>query len=483
MLNPKFTIRTLQDLIRTKRISADEVITYYHTRLERHTQTLNCAIELFDRTSLAPHTPQAGALAGIPGLIKDNICQNARGASAGSLMLKNYKATYDATVVSRLKNAGAVSLGRANMDEFGMGSSGEHSAYGPTKNPWNLAYSPGGSSSGSAAAVAAGLVPWALGTETGGSVRQPAAFCGLVGLYPTYGRFSRSGLIAFCSSFDQAGPLTKTVYDNALIASQLSGKDPKDATSLALDPQDFTAGLAPTLPAGTRIGVLKESLESDGVDERIKKSFQEAIASLEKMGATIEYISMPLLMQYGISVYFVLSRAEAASNLSRYDGTLYGTRIPEHTLKDMYITTRHDSFGKEVQRRIMMGNFVLSAGYKDAYYTKAQEVRDMIRAEYNEAFKRVDALISPTTATLPFKLGDTVHDPLAVYMADCFTVPNCITGLPAISIPCGFSDGFPIGFQFMGPAYSEAHLYKLAYAFEQAHDYHTQYPAAFMDDL
>ncbi|MDQ5890623.1 MAG: aspartyl-tRNA(Asn)/glutamyl-tRNA(Gln) amidotransferase subunit [Candidatus Dependentiae bacterium] len=477
MISPKTTIQELQKLIAIKQTSAQEVIAYYHARLAKHAATLNCAVELF-----SPTTPTtSGPLFGIPGLIKDNICQQGYGASAASNMLKNFTAPYESTVSARLKAAGAVSLGRANMDEFAMGGSGEYSAYGPTKNPWNLHHSPGGSSAGSAAAVGAGLVPWALGTETGGSVRQPASFCGLTGLYPTYGRFSRYGLIAFCSSFDQPGPLTKTVYDNALIASHMSGVDEHDSSTLQRGPEDFTKNMTGKLPEGIRIGVLRDSLESEGVDETIKTSFKQAVADLEKMGATISYISLPNL-KYGIAVYFVLSRAEAASNLSRFDGTLYGARQDRELLKDMYVTTRHDAFGKEIQRRILMGNFVLSSGYFDAYYGKAQQVRNMIRAEYEQAFTDVDVIISPTASTLPFTLGEAERDPLALYMADYFTVPNCITGLPALSIPCGYApNGLPIGFQFMGPALSESLLYQVAYAFEQNHDYHTQYPAAFME--
>jgi len=477
MITPQSTIKELQALLQSGAITHAEVIAYYHQRLKKYAHTLNCAVEIFEPTQ-PTHT---GPLFGIPGLVKDNICQKGYGASAASRMLKNFIAPYEATVSEKLKRAGAVSLGRANMDEFAMGSTGEYSAYGPTKNPWNLHHSPGGSSAGSAAAVAAGLVPWALGTETGGSVRQPASFCGLTGLYPTYGRFSRYGLIAFCSSFDQPGPLTKTVYDNALLASIMSGSDRHDASTLADGPQDFTRNLTGKLPAGIRIGVLKDSLESDGVDATVKASFQKAVHSLEKMGAHIEYVSVPSL-KYGIAVYFVLSRAEAASNLSRYDGTLYGARHDSPTLRDMYLHTRHDALGKEIQRRILMGNFVLSSGYKDAYYKRAQLVRDMIRSDYEEAFKSVDIIISPTASTLPFALGAAQHDPLAMYMADYFTVPNCITGLPALSIPCGYTDSdLPIGFQFMGPRLSEDLLYQVAYAFEQAHEYHTHFPRAFME--
>lgn len=431
MITPYTTIRQLQTLIAEKKVSPTEVISYYHARLAKHGDKLNCVVELFDK----PSAPTGdGPLLGIPGLIKDNICQEGHITSAASKILKNFRAPYEATVSARLKAAGAVSLGRSNMDEFAMGGSGEYSAYGPTKNPWNIAHSPGGSSAGSAAAVGAGLVPWALGTETGGSVRQPASFCGLTGLYPTYGRFSRYGLLAFCSSTDQPGPLTKTVYDNALIASLMSGHDPHDASSITQGAQDFTANLDGKLPKGLRVGVMKDALESDGVVPEVKKHFQAAIESLQRMGAQIQYIDMPSL-QYGIALYFILSRAETASNLSRYDGSLYGARVEADKLRDMYITTRHDNFGREVQRRILTGNYVLSAGHRDAFYGKAQEIRDMLRTEYNQAFQSVDVMISPTASTLPFELGALNQDPLAMYMADYFTVSNCITGLPGLSVP------------------------------------------------
>ncbi len=478
MISYKSSIKELRALLDKKIVSHQEVITFYSQRLKKHAATLNCAIELF-----APGVPQtlSAPLSGIPGLIKDNICQKGIVTSAGSRMLESFIAPYEATVSARIKAAGGVCLGRSNMDEFAMGGSGEYSAYGSAKNPWNLAHSPGGSSSGSAAAVAAGLVPWALGTETGGSVRGPASFCGLVGLYPTYGRFSRYGLIAFCSSTDQPGPLTKTVYDNALLASIMSGSDPLDTTSIQEEACDFTAGLTGVLPTGIRIGVLRKDVESEGVNDEVRTAFNTSVANLEKMGATIVDVSVPAL-QYGIALYFILSRAEAASNLSRYDGTLYGSRVDAETLSDMYVATRHDHFGKEVQRRIVLGNFVLSAGHKDAFYGRAQQMRNVLRSEFEQAFSNVDVIISPTTSMLPFPLGQAEKDPLEMYMADYFTVSNCITGLPALSVPCGFSSsGLPIGVQFMGPRLSEKLLYQVAYAFEQSHDYYTKYPEAFAE--
>ncbi len=466
-MNPFSTIKEIQALLKQKKCTPHDVRDFFQSRLKQHNPELNVAIEIFDEAPIDDEKAD-GRLYGIPGLIKDNICQQGHITSCGSKILENYRAPYDATVTARLKKAGAVILGRGNMDEFAMGASGEFSAYGTTYNPWNKKYSPGGSSSGPAAAVAAGLVPWALGSETGGSVRQPAAFCGIVGLYPTYGRFSRKGLVAFTSSTDQVGPLTKTVYDNALVASAISGHDPGDATSISKPPQDFTRDLNGKLPDNLTIGVIKDAIESEGINPEIKKAFEESIITLEQMGVKIKYIELPSL-KYGISVYFVVSRAEAASNLSRFDGTLYGMRDMEAAnLREMYLNTRNIGFGPEIKRRMMMGNFVLSVGHRDAFYTKANQVRSLILAEFEEAFREVDLLTSPTTPTLPFQLGKEVSDPLALYMGDYLTAPNCLAGLPALSFPAGFSkEGLPIGCQFIGPRLSEGLIYKAAYAFEQ----------------
>jgi len=474
------TIKQLKEKLEKKEVTISQVTDYYSNRIEKYNNKLNAVIETFDKETITHKNNNSGLLNGIPGLLKDNICQENRITSCGSKILQNFKSAYDATVTKRIKQEGGIILGRTNMDEFAMGGTGEYSAYGDTCNPWNLNHVPGGSSSGSAAAVAAGLAPWALGSETGGSVRQPAAFCSLVGLYPTYGTHSRYGIVAFTSSTDQVGTLTKTVYDNALLASSLSGHDPKDSTSLFKETIDYTKNLTGKLPKNLTLGVLQDSIESEGVDEQIKDKFLEAVKQLEKLGAKIKYISLPDL-KYGISVYFIISRAEAASNLARFDGSLYGMRaMDEKTLKDMYIQTRHDGFGIEVKRRILMGNYVLSSSHKGAFYDKADHVRAMIRAEFDQAFSEVDLLISPTTPTLPFKIGQTDQDPLAMYMADYFTVPNCITGKPALSVPCGFSkENLPIGFQFMGPRLSEELIYQVAYAYEQSTDHHTKNPAGF----
>jgi aspartyl-tRNA(Asn)/glutamyl-tRNA(Gln) amidotransferase subunit A len=467
-MNSFWSIKEIKDAIDRKEVTPEEVVTFFKKRIARFNPKLNAVLEVFDDAQPVSDAAQK-KLGGIPILFKDNILQKDRIASAGSKILSNYRSCYDATIVARLKEYGAVPVGRGNMDEFAMGASGEFSAYGVTKNPYNLDHVPGGSSAGPAAAVAAGLVPAAIGTETGGSVRQPACFSGLVGLYPTYGLLPRYGLVAFGSSLDQAGPLTRTVYDNALLLSVMAGKDTHDATSCDNNGQDYTVGLDGNIPKGLRIGVIKDALESDGIDPDIAKAFNESLEVLKKRGATITVIDLPHL-KYGIAVYFIITRAEAASNLYRYDGSLYGARDTEaKELFDMYLKTRTNNFGAEVKRRILVGNYVLSKGHFDAYYNKAQMVRSIIRTEFEESFKQVDVLMSPTIPTPAFKIGQMTGDPLAMYLADYFTVPNCVIGTPALSVPCGLtSKGLPMGVQFLGPRLSEHVLYKVAYAYEQA---------------
>lgn len=471
------SLSSLIDGLSAGEFSPQELIQFYAARIKKYNATLNAVIEQFDESTVAVN--QNGSWHGIPCASKDNICHEGRLTTAASNILKGYKATYSATALQRLQQAGVTVLGRANMDEFAMGSSGEFSAYGPTRNPWDLTRTPGGSSAGSAAVVAAGLVPFALGSETGGSVRQPAAFCNLVGMYPTYGRVSRYGILAFSSSNDQICPITRTVKDNALVMNLIAGRDGYDSSMIQTLTPDFTATLTGKIPSGLRIGVIKESY-SDSVDPEVKAAFERAIKQLEAMGATVQTIDLDYL-RYGISVYFIMSYAEAASNLSRYDGSLYGiSNRDKETLLDMYIKTRHDGFGNEVKRRILIGNYVLSAGHKDAYYHKATRVRSLIRHEFEEAFKSVDVLVSPTTPTLPFKIGQFADDPIALYLGDYFTVPNCMIGTPAISLPCGMSQsGLPIGFQILGPRLSEPLLYQVAYAFEQSTEYHTKTPQGY----
>jgi len=478
-MNPFITIKELKAKLDKKEMSVPEVVTFYANRLKKYNEPLNCALEVFD--DVVQNPPQgSGPLAGIPTLLKDNICQKGRTTSAGSKILSNYKAPYNSTAADRMNAAGAISLGRGNMDEFAMGGSGEFSAYGPTKNPWDTTRVPGGSSSGPGAAVAAGLVPFSLGTETGGSVRSPATWCNLVAMYPTYGHNSRYGVLAFTSSTDQVGPISRTVYDNAMIMSALSGVDKNDSTSLQIKPQDYTQGLDGKMPPGLKVGIIKDAVDAEGIDPEVRAAFDGAVDQLKKMGAAISYVELPNL-KYGIALYFIISRAETASNLYRYDGSLYGKRDDNAaTLMDMYLNTREHGFGKEVKRRILVGNYVLSAGHKDAYYNKAQHLRSMLRADFENTFKHVDVLISPTCPIFPWKINSLIDDPIAMWLADYFLVPNCIIGTPAISIPCGFSKtNLPIGFQFFGPRMSEQLLYKVAHAFQESTDYHTKTPKGY----
>ena len=421
-----------------------------------------------------------GSLSGIPGIIKANICIQDRITSCASKILANFKATYNATAISRLKNAGALFLGSANMDEFAMGSSCETSAFKKTKNPWDLSRVPGGSSGGSAAAVAAGLAPWSLGSETGGSVRQPAAFCGIVGVKPTYGLISRYGLVAYCSSFDQIGVFSRTVYDNALVLSAMTGHDPQDSSSLAIKPQDYTRNLTGKLPEGLRIGVVENTVNAEGIDPEISAAIAEGITQFGALGAHISKLTLPIL-DYSAATYFILSRAEAASNLARFDGVRYGVRDKEaKTLEKMYLNTRHDGFGPEVRARIMVGNYVLSASYAADYYENAQKVKALIRKAFIEAFKNVDLLIMPTHPVPAFKIGAYDGDKLQIDLQDYFTCAMNIAGIPAISIPCGMTKvGMPIGFQLVGPHLSEERIYQAAHAYEQATPWHTYHPKGF----
>ncbi|MBM3894550.1 Asp-tRNA(Asn)/Glu-tRNA(Gln) amidotransferase subunit GatA [Candidatus Dependentiae bacterium] len=466
-MNPFSTIKDLKEQIKNKSISANEALSFFQKRTQQLNEKLNAFTHIFEPEKLSTDNSSHFSLAGIPGIIKANIAVKGKPHHAGSNMLRNHHAAYNATIIEHLQEHNAPFIGIGNMDEFAMGSTGEYSAFGAAKNPWDITRSPGGSSSGISAAVAAGMVPWGIGTETGGSVRQPAAFCNLVGLYPTYGLFSRYGLIAFGSSLDQAGPITRTVYDNALIASALSGHDPKDSTSLPEPKKDYTKKLDGKMPENLTIGVFKEALSGEGIDPQIFANFKENLAALEKLGCKIKTIEHKTL-KHGVTLYFILSRAEAASNLSRFDATLYGTRAKEYeNLQSMIIKSRTEGFGTEVKRRIMMGNYVLSSGHRE-FYDQANTIRQMIRNEFDVAFMDVDLIVSPTTTTLPFKFGEAEANPLAIYMSDYFSVPICIAGLPSISIPGGFSkEGLPIGFQFIGNRLCEELLYRVAHALEQ----------------
>jgi len=397
--------------------------------------------------------------------VKDLFCTEGVPSQAGSRILEGYLPPYTASAVSRLQGAGATLMAKTNQDEFAMGSSNENSAFGPVRNPWDRERVPGGSSGGSAAAVAAGLAPWALGTDTGGSVRQPAALCGIVGLKPTYGAVSRYGMIAFASSLDQAGPLTRDVCDAALMLRHMVGRDPCDATSLQF-PEEIELPSAERLD-GVRLGV-PEELTGEGIESGVLDSFQATLALAQQLGAEVQPVHLPHA-PHALSAYYVLAPAEASSNLARYDGVRYGYRAPDpKDLLDMYTRTRHDGFGAEVKRRIMLGTYALSAGYYDAYYGRAQRVRTKIAEDFRTAFAGVDFIVTPTAPSVAFKLGEKTSDPLAMYLNDYCTVPMSLAGIPAISIPGGLSDGLPVGFQMAGPAFSENRLLDAAHALESA---------------
>ncbi len=471
------SIKELRKKLDTKEITADQLLDHCIAQFAAKDGNLGSALEIFDKESVLRASKQQGKLAGIPGLLKDNIAQENRGLTCASKILQGMVSTFDSTASSRLKNEGALLLGRANCDEFAMGSSTETSGYQKTKNPWDNARVPGGSSGGSAAAVAAGLVPWALGSETGGSVRQPAAFCGIVGSKPTYGRVSRYGLVAYASSLDQIGVLTRTVYDNALVLSVIAGQDPKDSTSVQQPTQDFTQGLDGKLPDNFTLGIVENSLHADGMDPEVVAANEQVIKEFEAMGAKIKKITLPII-DYSAAVYFIVSRAEAASNLARFDGVRYGLRAKDATtLESMYCNTRHDGFGPEVRSRIMIGNYVLSAGHADAYIKKAKVVQGLIRQTFMDTFKEVSLLLMPTHPAPAFSFGAFDLDKLQMDLQDYFTCPVNLAGNCGISLPCGFSkSGLPIGFQLIGPHMGESLMFKAAHAYEQKTAWHTMHP-------
>jgi len=463
----------LRDAIGRREISAEAACRRALERLDATDGTVHAflhvdAARALERARALDARPTAaGPLHGVPVAIKDNIVVKGMPATAGSRILEGYVPPYDATVVERLEDAGAVVIGKTNCDEFAMGSSTEHSAFGPTRNPWASDRIPGGSSGGSAAAVAAGVTPLAIGSDTGGSVRQPAACCGVVGVKPTYGRISRYGLIAFASSLDQIGPLTVSVADAALALEVLCGPDSRDATSSSRPSEAFSAALDGRA-SGLRIGVPRHLLE-DGVDPAVASAFEASLKVLTDLGASVRPVQLPH-SRYAIPVYYLVATAEASSNLARYDGVRYGRRTGGATsVRQMYERTRSEGFGAEVKRRIMLGTYVLSEGYYDAYYLKAQQVRTLIRRDYEQAFADVDLVATPTSPTPAFKLGERSSDPIQMYLADVFTVSAPLAGLPAISVPCAVSgDSLPIGLHLTARAWDEATMLRAADAYERA---------------
>ena len=468
------TAHEIRDAVTRREARATDICQAALDRIGRHdnvlrafvTVTADRALEEAARVDARPLDAPPLPLAGVPVAIKDNLCTRGTATTAGSRMLMGFVPPYDATVVARLREAGAVIVGKTNCDEFAMGSSTEHSAFGPSHNPWGLDRTPGGSSGGSAVAVSAGFCPLALGSDTGGSVRQPAALCGIVGLKPTWGRVSRYGLIAFASSLDQVGPFARTARDAALVMSVLAGADPSDATCSRREPDDYLASLSGNV-RGLRIGVPRDLLE--GVHGDVGRAFDESMASFRSLGAAVTDITLPHA-GFGIPTYYLVATAEASANLARYDGVRYGARAEDAaTLAAMYDQTRGRGFGAEVKRRIMLGTYALSAGYYEAYYGKAQQVRTLIRGDFDRAFTDIDVVALPTAPTPAFALGERLADPLQMYLADVFTVGAALAGLPAISVPCGFAGGrLPVGLQLVGRMFDEATLLRAADAFERA---------------
>ena len=415
-------------------------------------------------------------LTGVPALIKDNMCTKGMKTTCSSKILENFVPPYDATVIEKLKAEKAVILGKTNMDEFAMGSSTENSAFYPTRNPWGLDCVPGGSSGGSTVAVATDEAIYALGSDTGGSIRQPAGFCSVVGLKPTYGRVSRFGLVAFASSLDQIGPVTKSVADSAFVMNVIAGHDPRDSTSAPYPVPDYTKSLIPDLK-NLRIGIPREYFV-EGMQEEVRTSVQAAINKLQELGAEIDWdVSLPHT-KYALAAYYILAPSEASANLARYDGVKYGFSYQDtNNMWEAMEKTKQFGFGAEVKRRIMLGTYALSAGYYDAYYLKAQKVRTLIRREFDQAFEKYDALVTPTSPTVPFKIGEKVDDPMQMYLSDVCTLPINIAGIPAISVPAGFADGLPIGMQIIGKPFDEETVLHIAFAYEQATDWHNKRPA------
>lgn len=477
----RLTVAEARNRLDRREISAVELLEAHLERILQLEPRIHAFITLTEDTARAQAADadqriargEAAPLTGIPVALKDVLCTVDAPTTAGSRILEGFRSPYDATVVRKLREQGAVFVGKANTDEFAMGSSTENSAYGPTRNPWDLERVPGGSSGGSAAAVAAGLAIVSLGSDTGGSIRQPAGFCGIVGLKPTYGRVSRFGLVAFASSLDQIGPFGRTVEDVAITLEVISGHDPNDSTSVDIPVPNYRAALTGEI-RGVRIGVAAE-YQVPGMDPEVERVVDHAIAELERLGAEIVPVSLPHT-RYALATYYIIAPSEASANLARYDGVKYGLSLPAGTLLESYLQTRGRGFGPEVKRRIMLGTYALSAGYYDAYYVKAQKVRTLIKRDFDEAFAQVDVIAAPTSPTVAFRFGERTADPIQMYLSDVFTIPANMAGLPGIAVPCGFAHGLPVSLQFMGRPFDEATLFRVAHAYEQATTWHHAVP-------
>jgi len=476
------SLKSLNQGLVKKKFSSLELTQFFLNRVEKHNSDINAFISIDAEKSLtqAKHADtliqsgQNSLLTGIPVAQKDIFCSAGWRTTCGSLMLDNFISPYDATVIQKFNEVGAVNLGKTNMDEFAMGSSNETSYYGSVKNPWDLSLVPGGSSGGSAAAIAARLAPAATGTDTGGSIRQPASLCGFTGLKPTYGLVSRFGMIAFASSLDQAGPMAPSAEDCAVLLNVMAGYDEKDSTSINHEKEDYLANLDEPIK-GLRIGVPKEFFEK-GLDGSVQKVIEAALMSYKKMGAELVDISLPNT-HLAIPVYYVIAPAEASSNLSRYDGVRYGYRAKEYNdLMDMYFKTRQEGFGEEVKRRILIGTYVLSAGYYDAYYLKAQKIRKLISDDFKKAFEKCDVIMGPSAPSVAFKANEKKSDPLAMYLQDIYTISTNLAGLPGMSIPAGMIDNLPVGLQLIGNYFKESQMLNIAHAFQKETDWHTRMP-------
>ncbi len=483
----ELTVHELKEKLEKKELTSYEITKAYIEKIEEKEKDVQAFVTTLEKDALekAEEIDKKIAngeiiekLAGIPIGIKDNICTKGVKTTCSSKMLENFIAPYDATVMEKINSENLINLGKLNMDEFAMGGSTEHSYFHVTRNPWNLNKVPGGSSGGSAAAVAAGMVPWALGTDTGGSIREPASFCGVVGLKPTYGLVSRYGVVAFASSLDQVGPITKDVTDSAMLLNIITGKDKMDSTSVERPKVDYTKALKNDIK-GLKIAVPKE-LFAEGINEEVKASLEKAIETYKKLGAEISEVSLNIA-EYALASYYIIACAEASSNLGRFDGVRYGHRAKEfNNLKELYRNSRTEGFGPEVKRRIILGTYVLSSGYYDAYYKKAQQVRTLVMNKFKSVFDNYDVILTPTSPTVAFDIGSKINDPLAMYLADICTVSVNIAGLPGISIPCGVDkEGMPIGMQLIGNRFTEETLLNAAYTFEQKVQFREKYKPEF----